>query len=526
MSKERNEKPEEPEQSKFILFGPPGEPIQPGDEENAPVIFAKSISEPVVDENGDISQKMSLTFKNSLLLIIQNWGMHPEVSADTKKEIESDFIVLYQYLADLRVKDFNAEAAIRRDYTIEYIVKNTEGKDREQIEREVNNVLCGNIVMLALLTMYNEIERYLELKSAEEQRLGVKSEPVVPPPPVKALPSNKEFYKYPMHGLKNQFGTSDTATLFSPEIVDNFKESYDVSITNKIDRYGMDLTDTQFRVLEAILKAFDATGYKGTEPPKTKKEIKAQEYRRASKMPATFDNVDSLPRIRLGQREITRLSGLNEEAQKDRQEVDAAINFLGQKQCCFYYKRLVYDSAGRPVREHGSNNYKKEEVTSIDTAINLKIVTDEETKVFKYYEVEPSSIWLDQLNSYYVLVRIDWRDEVKRVLQRKRLSSYLMLFLMWLNLQYEEVRRYNNGKPKGKCKPYEIKRDWKNIARAIRIPDSAIKTKRKWVNDVLEAAYRDAQTLGYITSFSREEVHILRLNPDKYYNPIEALGAG
>ena len=32
-------------------------------------------------------------------------------------------------------------------------------------------------------------------------------------------------------------------------------------------------------------------------------------------------------------------------------------------------------------------------------------------------------------------------------------------------------------------------------------------------------AYSDAQTLGYLSTFSREEVDILTLNPDKYYTP-------
>ena len=164
MSKERNEKPEEPEQSKFILFGPPGEPIQPGDEENARAIFAKGISEPVAGENGEMSQTITLSLKDALLLKLYTWEMAPDesnISAQIKKEAAAAYPILSQHLGNLKVTDFTAETVLSGENRITYSLINTEGKDEALLLREVGATLNTRIVLYALLDIYGEFNKYI-----------------------------------------------------------------------------------------------------------------------------------------------------------------------------------------------------------------------------------------------------------------------------------------------------------------------------------------------------------------------------
>ena len=89
----------------------------------------------------------------------------------------------------------------------------------------------------------------------------------------------------------------------------------------------------------------------------------------------------------------------------------------------------------------------------VGSLFRIKTVRTEEGEL-QYYEIHPSAPLLDQISNYFLLVPNDWREEVKQ-LTGKRASSYTYELLLWLRLQYEQIRRYNSGKNRKK-KPFKI----------------------------------------------------------------------
>lgn len=528
------------------------------------------------NEAGEVTNKLQfeLTLKDALLFTLSLWAVDKEKPEGVREAANEAYSYLKEYLLDLVLVNFSAKNVMEGTAQTKFSTAGEEGEDEQKRVKQTERYLNRPVVIYALLHLYGQLEEFIRLENEVYETSGAKEFneesllytpedieeidanwnawepdtsyfnsdlPSYPPPtPVNGLPKNKgkgkspkkapgrekkaikteitttakpepEYFKMGLHGAGQFFGNSKQGSLFSNDLLNEYSTNFDTPVNSQIDRMGIDLTDTQFRVLEGVLKAFSSTDYKGTEPAKTKTEIKNKRYPRAGGLPSIYQNLEEIPRIRLNQRELTRLSGFNDEAQKDKIEVSDAIQFLGLTQFCFYYQRLSIKENKVEVDKNGKP--KMEEVIAVDTPLKVKVVIDEETKVFKYYEIEPSAIWLDQIQSYHLLIPHNWREEVRTTLQAKRLSSYLLTFLLYLRYQFEQKRRSKSGNP------YEIRITWEAVARAIRIPEHIIKTKRKWVNDTLLKAYSDAQTLGYLSTFSREEVDILTLNPDKYYTP-------
>ena len=319
-----------------------------------------------------------------------------------------------------------------------------------------------------------------------------------------------------IHAVNNFFSSSHQPSLFSnpEENSEKFSKIYGLDLFNKIDKYGIDLTDFQFKVMEGLLRAFKHSkeiGYKGNTEDKDKMDLLKENKYIGKNLPVIYNNISKIPRVILKQSEVIRLTGAKENSIAERQRTIEALNYLTTTQFLYYYHRLSKDSSGKPIKDE-KGKYKKEEVMAVDTLFTIKIVRDEETKEFKYYEVEPSAIFLDQIESYYLLIPNNWREEIKMAVGGKEVSSYTMKFLLWLRYQYEEKRRKNyNG--------MEIRLNWESIAKTLKMPETIYIRNRKRAIAILDKAYETALQTGYLLSYRREEVDILELNPDKYYNP-------
>ena len=329
-----------------------------------------------------------------------------------------------------------------------------------------------------------------------------------------------ELIKQGLHSVKQMFGEQLQLSLFSEKIPSEFSRKFGIEVVNKIDKYGIDLNETQLKVMEGLLKAFTDTNYKGNTNSKSKDEV-VNEYpkiNRSEHLPKAYQNINDIPRIQIGQRELMRLSGINEDSKGMRQKGVEALNYLGSTQFCFYWTRLAFDKAGKPEKDPKTGDYKKEEVTAIDTLFKVKVVKDEQTKEFKYYEVEPSVIFLDQVNNYFLLIPHNWREEVQKQVGKKRASSYTFRLLLFLRYQYEVIRNFNQ-RHKYK-KEYKIKFSWEDMAQALKMPETVYKRNRARAIKILDEAYKTAQELEYLTGYERTStVDILELNPDKYINP-------
>lgn len=334
--------------------------------------------------------------------------------------------------------------------------------------------------------------------------------------------------KIAIHTVSQFYGDNKQLSLFSDEKIDAFKDATGLNLTNRPTNYGVVLNQSQMRVFEGILKAFTDTNYKGDEQ-KDKATALREVYSDTETSAKTlvkgenapYRNIDTIPVVKLTQAQIIELSGydLKRQRQGDKQDVIEALSFLATNQFCFYWVRLKTEN-GKPVKDK-SGDYVKEEVMEVGTLLRIKTVRDG-TGLLQYYEIHPSAPLLDQVNNYFLLVPNNWREEVKQ-LTGKRASSYTYELLLWLRLQYEQIRRYNKGGGKNrKPKPFKISKSWEDVAIALKMPESVYKGKRKRAIKIIQEAYSVAIKLGYLVKVENNgATDILYLNESYYPKPGE-----
>lgn len=330
--------------------------------------------------------------------------------------------------------------------------------------------------------------------------------------------------KIAIHTITQFFGDNKQLTLFSEEGIDNFLRESGLNLKegDKPNSYGVVLNQSQRRVLEGILKAFTNTNYQGDSL--IDKDTYNRNEHPIKRMNKAYQNVDSIPVVRLTQAQIIELSGydLKSQRQGDKKDVVEAIGFLATKQFYFYWLRTKIDERGRPVKDK-AGNYVKEEVMEIGSLFRIKTVR--EGGILKYYEIHPSSVILDQVGAnyggnYFLLVPDTWREDVKQI-TGKRASSYTYEFLLWLRLQYERIRRYNkSGGKKRPNKEFKLSKSWEDIAIALKMPESMYKANRKRASKIIQEAYSIAIKLGYLKKVENNgALDILYLNEDYYPKP-------
>ena len=343
-----------------------------------------------------------------------------------------------------------------------------------------------------------------------------------------AVEEAKKHTKIAIHTVSQFYGDNKQLSLFSDEKIDAFSRATGLSITNRPDSYGVVLNQSQRRVLEGILKAFTDSNYKGDEEIGKDKALEgvytlnretAEELILKSNAP--YKNINTIPVVKLTQAQIIDLSGYDLKRQRhgDKQDVIEALSFLATNQFCFYWVRLKTEN-GKPVTDK-SGDYVKEEVMEIGTLLRIKTVRDQ-TGLLQYYEIHPSAPLLDQVNNYFLLVPNNWRDEVKQ-LTGKRASSYTYELLLWLRLQYEQMRRYNKGGGKGrKPKPFKVNISWEEMAIALKMPETMYRANRKRASKIIQEAYSVAIKLGYLVKVENNgATDILYLNESYYPKPGE-----
>jgi hypothetical protein len=338
----------------------------------------------------------------------------------------------------------------------------------------------------------------------------------------------KKHTKIAIHTVSQFYGDNKQLSLFSDEKIETFTDDTGLNLTNRPTNYGVVLNQTQKKVFEGILTAFTDTNYKGDEQKDKAtalREIYSDTETSAKTLVkgenAPYRNIDTIPVVKLTQAQIIDLSGydLKSQRQGDKQDVIEALSFLATQQFCFYWVRLKTDN-GKPVKDK-SGDYVKEEVMEVGTLLRIKTVRDQ-TGLLQYYEIHPSAPLLDQVNNYFLLVPNNWRDEVKQI-TGKRASSYTYELLLWLRLQYEQIRRYNKGGGKlRKPKPFKISKSWEDVAIALKMPETMYKANRKRALKIIQEAYSVAIKLGYLVRVENNgATDILYLNEGYYPKPGE-----
>lgn len=344
----------------------------------------------------------------------------------------------------------------------------------------------------------------------------------------KEIHNKDSYYKVAIHGVRQRFGDNKEPTLFSDQNVEEFTSATGLNLTNRPTAYGIVLNQAQNRVLEGILKAFSATGYRGHEQ-RDKSTALREIYSdtRGSQIAlvegegAPYKNIDTIPVVRLTQAQLIERSGYDLKKQRhgDKQDVLEALALLTTKQFCFYWKRLKYIN-GKPAKNK-DGDYVKEMVMEVGTILRMKTIRDEAGQL-QYYEIHPSAAYLDQLENYFLLFPENWIEEVWQ-LTGKRVSSYTLEFLTWLRLQYEEIRRFNKGGGKKRLpRAFKISKSWEEVAIALKMPETMYKRNRDTSQKIIEKAYSTAIDLGYLVKVENNgATDILYLNENYYPQPGE-----
>ena len=347
-------------------------------------------------------------------------------------------------------------------------------------------------------------------------------------PEIPIIEGRGKHTKIAIHTVSQFYGDNRQLSFFTDEKIDAFTDATGLNLTNRPTNYGVVLNQAQRKVFEGILKAFTDTNYKGDEQ-KDKATALREVYSETDTSietlskgeTAPYRNIDTIPVVKLTQAQIIELSGydLKSQRQGDKQDVIEALSFLATNQFCFYWVRLKTEN-GKPVKDK-SGVYVKEEVMEVGTLLRIKTVRDQ-AGLLQYYEIHPSAPLLDQVNNYFLLVPNNWRDEVKQ-LTGKRASSYTYELLLWLRLQYEQIRRYNKGGGKSrKPKPFKISKSWEDVAIALKMPETMYKANRKRASKIIQEAYSVAIKLGYLVKVENNgATDILYLNESYYPKPGE-----
>ncbi len=316
-----------------------------------------------------------------------------------------------------------------------------------------------------------------------------------------------------LHSVRNLLGSEQQISLFSEEKVKEFAETYGVSLEGEISRYGIDLTDIQLRMMEGILHGLTKTRYKGNLEPVDIPAHAKEKYPRGE-VPDSYKYVDRIPKFKATQSEILRWGNVNQKSAGEVQVALKAFKHLGTSQYCFFYTRLALDEEGIPKKDR-DGEFLKEEVIAVDTLFTIKEIRSKKTGLLNYYEIIPSSIFLDQRESYFMLIPFNWREEVRGIIGQRKASSYTFRFLLLLRYLFELQRRTDRDKKEFivRCPPEEM-------AIKLKMPESVYRRKKDRANKILEDAYSVAKRLGYLKKYERTPVvDILYLNEEKYYLP-------
>ncbi|CAF24130.1 hypothetical protein [Candidatus Protochlamydia amoebophila] len=95
-------------------------------------------------------------------------------------------------------------------------------------------------------------------------------------------------------------GHENQLTLFDEDYIQNFSKTYGVKVQEKIERFGIDLTDSQARIMEGILRGFTLTDYKGNTLPLEKSDLVDDKYAFGD-LPSTYKYVNKIPCLKATQ---------------------------------------------------------------------------------------------------------------------------------------------------------------------------------------------------------------------------------
>lgn len=327
--------------------------------------------------------------------------------------------------------------------------------------------------------------------------------------------------------------------------------------TNIPDRIGFNLTNQAERdVLFGVLKLMTDSDYKGNyqspssevltrkdDPnPKPVKAIEAdlngfQLVATETHIGGAYENIPSTPVLRITQADLIRAVGYDPNIGSDRDRVAQAVYNLANKQSFLMWTRFARDKKGKVEKRNGRNKY--EVVSTFSPVLNVNFVNEKDENgigAFKYYEISLAPVFLDEISreygsvrdGYFLLIPEDANREIEEVHRklfpyRVRISPTIQALCYWLRLKVQDIQnKERNPFTKTKTSPNPLLRvSYSDLCRQLNIAESSFRRNPSRIRQVVEDGLVVAQTIGYITEFSSDDVsgeYLFVVNLDYYPN--------
>lgn len=458
-----------------------------------------------------------VTFKGIFLLrLIQAVDkVHTITTLTTEQQqaSQANLKELLSYITFRRITDIQLEEGGKVKVEVaEQVAEGGRGITREDIDRLFRDPVVGYLLM--------GIEEELSAPSSKK-----KPKKEVVKKPRKEAPEAIKVSRSYVAQILDSTSESYQLGLFDQKRVEEYNRKTGLIARNPINEAGVNLNESESRVVEAILKALTAQNYKGDEQV-PRGEVLEKEYPFSTETAlalyeeqgSPYKNIDKLPVVRLTQAEILELAGYDLKRQRigDKQDVTQALEVLGSRQFFFMYIRAKEEGGKKVLRGEGiRKQYEKEVVEFTGSLFNIKKVKNEE-EVLQYYEIYPSVIFLDQVHSYHILVPSNWRKEVEAVIG-KRGGSYTYKLILFCLSEVERIDRANRNKKEGQEKyPYLISLSWEYLAIKLKMPPSLYKANKKRALKILQEALEAGKKVGYLKEVVDTGATLeIYLNPDK-----------
>ena len=327
--------------------------------------------------------------------------------------------------------------------------------------------------------------------------------------------------------------------------------------TNIPDRIGFNLTNQAERdVLFGVLKLMTESDYKGDyqspssevlnrkdDPnPKPVKAVEAdlngfQLVATETHIGGAYENIPSTPVIRITQADLIRAVGYDPNLGSDRDRVAQAVVNLASKQSFLMWTRFARDKKGRV--ETNNKRTKFEVVSTFSPVLNFKFVNEVDEKgvgSLKYYEISLAPVFLDEISreygsvndGYFLLIPEEANREIQETHRklfpyRVRVSPTIQALCYWLRLKVQDIQnRERNPFSRTKTSPNPLLRvSYSDLCRQLNIAESSFRRNPSRIRQVVEDGLLVAQTIGYITEFSSDDVsgeYLFVVNLDYYPN--------
>jgi len=270
---------------------------------------------------------------------------------------------------------------------------------------------------------------------------------------------------------------------------------------NKVEVYGLDLSDPEYRALDAIQKLLDKTGYKGNIPGEERQitAFKWQGY---------------IPRLSTTYSEYFEAYGLSPAGDgryhgAQAQEALLALKSLTETRKVYYKRekwigsgknrRLVSDiiRATAPIITilEGFRDLEAKEAETVLSGGDLP--KKRQTSLL----IESSALLVDQIDTFYLLKPSALHAEIQSLSPGKRISKTVKLFIYWLLT-------------KNKQKQHPSKT---SLARILRLDYLIDQRKPTLLDKKIREALEGALRLGFLLSYEESPTGLveLTLNPER-----------